>query len=86
MLTHRISLCLCFSFFIDAFLSKNNNIYFFMFMAMEVNLGLGETLKVSYTGGTQLQFYVGCWGVIEGQMYIAVMSTHFTSQVTYSPS
>lgn len=57
-----------------------------MFMAMEVNLGLAETLKVSYTEGTQLQFHVGCWGVIEGQMYIAVMSTHFTSQVTYSPS
>lgn len=75
-----------FFFFHRCFSKQKNIIIFFMFMAMEVNLGLAETLKVSYTGGTQLQFHVGCWGVIEGQMYIAVMSTHFTSQVTYSPS
>lgn len=33
-----------------------------MFMAMEVNLGLAETLKVSYTGGTNFNFMLDVGG------------------------
>lgn len=85
MLSHRISLCLCFSFFIDACLSKKI-IYIFCVYGHGGKFRPGRNPEsIIHRRHTTS---ISCWmlGVIEGQMYIAVMSTHFTSQVTYSPS